>query len=314
MRTILLAGAAFVGGAISLAHAETAPANPNQGQYAGPYGAGPAANNNNNAWGIANTPTGSREAGGLSVLRAPNVNAVPAPGTIVIRLNGRVQATASVNFTSADRGIRSDGTPNGYKLNPVGFASYMRLYPAFDGLSANGIRYGASVELRQNNYGATSGTVNGGSTGAITSASGNSVAQTVYVRRAFTYVATDKLGLLRFGQSDGVISLFDPCIFTSQCWDAGVGNFNGGSIQSTAPGAGVAIPFVWLAQAGAEYANSKIVYLSPQYYGFDFGIQYAPNMGNSFANSVGTSPLQSGTCGQAGPNCINVSSGNDARR
>ena len=58
---------------------------------AAPYGAGPAANNNNNAWGIANTPTGCAAAGPLSTIYAPNVDAVPAPGTVVIRLNGRVE-------------------------------------------------------------------------------------------------------------------------------------------------------------------------------------------------------------------------------
>ena len=56
-----------------------APANPSQGQYGGPYGAGPATNNNNNAWGIANTPSGSNAAGPLSTIYAPNTIAVPRP-------------------------------------------------------------------------------------------------------------------------------------------------------------------------------------------------------------------------------------------
>ena len=67
--------------------------------------------------------------------------------------------------------------------------------------------------------------------------------------------------------------------------------------------------FVWLAQAGAEYDNNKIVYLTPQYYGFDFGVQYAPSMG-----SVEQMGALSTPCAQAGPACINVSSGNDATR
>ena len=315
MRKILLTSAAVLGGTTSLAHAQgSLVANPAQGQLAAPYGAGPAANNNNNAWGTANTPSGSREAGALSTIRAPNVNAVPAPGTIVIRLNGRVEVDVTANFTSGNNSIGPNGTPSGYKLNPVGIGTYMRLYPGFDGLAANGLRYGAAVELRENFYGGTSGTVNGGGTGAVTSASGNSSAETIFVRRAFTYLALDTAGIVRLGQGDGVISLFDPCIFTSACWDAGVGNFNGGGMQANTAGAGVSVPFVWLSQAGAEYANSKIVYLSPQYFGFDFGVQYAPSMGNAFSNAVGTSPLQSGTCNQAGPNCINVSSGNDATR
>jgi hypothetical protein len=68
----------------------------------------------------------------------------------------------------------------------------------------------------------------------------------------------------------------------------------------------VGLPFVWLNQPGAEYANNKIVYLTPQYSGFDFGVQYAPSMANMLqGGGVGAG------CTQAGPTCINVSSGND---
>ena len=68
MRKLLMASAAILGATstLALAQAPIAPAGATQGQYAGPYGAGPAANNNNNAWGIANSPTGSAAAGALS--------------------------------------------------------------------------------------------------------------------------------------------------------------------------------------------------------------------------------------------------------
>jgi hypothetical protein len=152
MRKILLAGAALFGGTVTLAQAQvpagTAPANPSQGQLAAPYGTGPAGMNNNNAWGVANTPSGSLAAGPLSAIYPPNTVAVPAPGTIVIRLNGRVEVDVSANYTSADTGRNANGTPNGFKSNPVGISSYFRLYPGFDGMSSNGVRYGASVELR----------------------------------------------------------------------------------------------------------------------------------------------------------------------
>ena len=312
MRKILFASAAFFSGTVALAHAQT-PANPSQGQLAAPYGSGPAANNNNNAWGVANTPTGSVAAGALSSQYPPNVYAAPAPGTIVIHLNGRVEVDVSANFTSLDKGVNANGTPNGFKVNPVGIASYVRLYPGFDGVAANGLRYGASAELRENFFAGTTGTTNGGSTGGNSSPSGNTSAETIFVRRAFTYLASDKAGLLRLGQGDGVLGLFDNCIFTSQCWDAGEGVLDAGGSQQTAP-SGAVPPFVWLALAGAEYGNSKAVYLTPQFYGFDFGVQYAPNEGNAFSNATTSSPIQSTTCNQAGPNCINVSSGNDPTR
>lgn len=320
MRKLLMASAAILGATSGLAFAQT-PAAPNQGQYVGPYGAGPAANNNNNSWGVANTPTGSAAAGPLSTVYAPNVDAVPAPGTVVIRINGRVEVDVSANYTSLDRGYGSgvnSNVPNGYKVNPVGVGSYMRVYPAFDGLAANGLRYGASVELRENfasgvNSGAGSAgtytaTVNS-ATATATSPSSNTSAETVFVRRAFAYLASDKAGIVRLGQGDGVLGLFDNCIFTTQCWDAGLGNFNGGANQSFGPAAALGIPFVWLSQAGAEYANNKIVYLSPQFYGFDFGVQYAPNMGNSEQyGGLGVG------CNQASYSCISLTSGTDATR
>ncbi len=320
MRKLLLASAAILGATGGLALAQTTP-NPSQGQLIGPYGAGPAVTNNNNGWGVANTPSGSVAAGPLSTLVAPNVVAVPIPGTIVIRLNGRVETDFGAVFTSADTGrnmvtpagqpsYNAVSVPNGYKLNPLGIGAYVRLYPGFDGVTSNGLRYGAAVELRQNfgaadrPYAATNSTG-----GSALSPSSNSSTQTVFVRRAFGYAATDKAGLLRFGTTDGVIGLFDPCIFTSQCYDAGQGQFNGGSIQAFGPTNPVGIPFVWLAQAGAEYDNAKIVYLSPQLYGFDLGVQYAPNMGNIYSEgSLGVG------CTQAGPTCIAASSGNDPTR
>jgi hypothetical protein len=315
MRKLLLASAAMLGATSGLALAQNAPnvvptPSPLQGQQIGPYGAGPAANNNNNAWGIANTPTGSLAAGPLSTIYAPNVTAVPTPGTVVIRLNGRVESDITATWTSGNNSKDAAGNFSGYKSNPLGIATYMRLYPGFDGVSANGLRYGASVELREN-FGAADRpfTAGGAPVGPATSPSGNSSTQTVFVRRAFTYLASDKVGIVRIGQTDGVLGLFDNCIFTSQCWDAGVGNFNGGFITGgNTPGL-TNVPFVWLSQAGAEYDNAKIVYLSPQFYGFDFGAQYAPNMGNTYQlTGLGVG------CNQAGPTCISTTSGADTTR
>jgi hypothetical protein len=271
------------------------------GKYIAPLSGGPAANNNNNSWGVANTGTGSAAAGGLSgSIYSPGMVGSPEPGTVVIRLNGRVEVDATVAFSNAN-------SLGGYKINPINMGSWMRLYPGFDGKSSNGLRYGAAVELRENfGTGLTTsgnGPAAAGSTTAP-SASGFTSSETVLVRRAFSYLASDNVGLLRLGQGDGVMGLFDNCVFTTQCWDAGVGNFNGGQMQGVGAGAPDSIPFVWLSQAGAEYGNTKAVYLSPQFYGLDFGVQYAPNMGNSFA----------GGCNAASAACIGLTSGNDATR
>jgi len=294
MRKLLLATAAIVGASAGAYAAESGfSVAPSQGMAAMPWASGPAANNNNNAVGKA----------------VAGANAVPTPGTVVIRLNGRVETDIGAVFTTGDRVNPSGASGAGFKTNPIGIGSYARIYPGIDGLAANGLRYGAAIELRQNFMG---GNTFGGTTAA--SASGNSSAQTVFVRRAFTYMGSDQVGIVRVGTGDGVISLFDGGVFTSQTWDAGVGNFNGGANQSLSPGAGVGIPFVWLSQAGAEYDNAKIVYLTPQFFGFDFGVQYAPSMGNRFSDSTGASPYQGTVCAAAGANCIGTTTGADGTR
>ena len=287
MRKLLLASAAMLGATAGIATAQTPTVagaalmmQPTQGQMALPWAQGPAANNNNNGYGMPSTYAGSAAFG---------KNAVPSPGTVVIRLNGKVEFDAGVQFSTNNQ-VAGVG-----KANPINFSAYMRLYPGIDGMATNGLRYGASIELRQNFPGSVAQP-----TPALTpapSASTYSQGETVYVRRAFVYLANDNFGILRMGTTDGVISLFDPCIFSSQCWDAGIGNFNGGSLQANGVNGANAIPFVWLAQAGAEYDNTKIVYLSPQFFGFDFGLQYAPSMGSGYSSctTAGASTCNSNT-------------------
>jgi porin-like protein len=277
MRKLLLASAAMLGATVGGAFAQAPAAHPNQGQYAAPWAAGPSANNNNNSIGIA----------------GPGVTAVPTPGTVVIRLNGRVQTEMGVGWTSNDKTTTLvGGVPTRFEVNPIRFTSYMRLYPGFDGLTTNGLRYGGTVELREN-FGPTTGL----------SPSGYSSTETVFVRRAFAYMGTDQVGIVRIGQTDGVIGLFDGGVFTTQTWDGGVGNFNGGQSQAWGISSATGVPWVFLSQAGAEYSNSKIVYLSPQFFGFDFGVQYAPSMYNSYTS-----------CAAPSQACAQTITGNDTTR
>ena len=281
MRKLLLASAAIVGATGGVAFAQA----PSQGQLAAPWAAGGYSTNNNN-----NTAAAAIKGAFVT----------PTPGTVVIRLNGRVDTAVTASWGTGD-------TVLGAKLNPIGFNAYMRLYPGVDGMATNGMRYGAGIELRENFAAAnTNGNVGPGANTQATaiSASGYNNSQTVYVRRAYVYLASDKAGLVRFGTTDGLISLFDGGATTSQLWDFGIGQFNGGEAQAAGATAGSAIPFVWLSLAGAEYDNSKVVYMTPQFAGFDIGVQYAPNMANS----------NGGFCNAAGATCVNQSAGADPTR
>jgi predicted porin len=313
MRKILLASAAVLGASGGIALAQSP--NQSQGQYIAPLLGGPAAQTNLNTFGNAH----------------PGPAVAPTPGTVVIRLNGKVYADLNLSYGTgmqSPAGYLSNGAAtnaNGYKLNPVGAASYIRLYPGIDGMATNGMRYGAAVEIRQNFEGGnnfavstTGGVVNlptgTATSGTVASASGVSSSQTLFTRRAFVYLGSDQFGIIRLGQQDGLIGIYDATgIHTTGSWDGGIGNILNSGVQSVTPNQYL-ISWAWLGGNGVEYGDNKIVYLSPSFYGVDFGLEFGPNQGNSFSNSSTSNPLDVGPCNTASANCIGVTSGTDSSR
>lgn len=215
------------------------------------------------SWGVADAATLSASAA-----------TTPEPGSIVVRLNGRL------NFYMGVAGDSGQSYNYG-KNNNFGTLGYMRLYPGFDGIAANGLKYGASIEIRQNFASPVSN-----------SSSGNSTQSTLFVRRAYGYFGTDQVGTFRFGQTDGPGTLF--LLGTSE-------GFNDGGWNGDLPGlvTGNTAPLWAWSDVGNVYTSSKIVYLSPSFYGFDFGVSFSPNTGNLQDNNGG--------CGTAAGNCATAS-------
>jgi hypothetical protein len=226
MRKLLLASAAIVGagaaiGGSAYAQPATPPAPPApvvttpQMQTLTTANSGNSANSNNN----------------YQAAMLPGTVANPTPGTMVVRFNGAVWSefflgggdgfvgrgptVASTGglgpFTPGGPAFitTGPGTNAGQKLNNYAMGTYFRLYPGVDAMASNGLRYGAQVELRENFSAAQANT---GATGG----SGLTSGQTMYVRRAFVYVAGENWGLIRFGQTDGVTGIFDNGITTGQ--------------------------------------------------------------------------------------------------
>jgi len=294
MRKYLLAGAAMFGAGLAVqgsGYAQTPPPAP------APPGVlynltlipehGVSGANNNNNYAAAPSPGNS---------------AVPTPGTTVIHLNGRVWSEATIEGSTGDVVHSSTGGPD--KEAPYSFGTYFRLYPGVDAMATNGLRYGASVEIRENfngrGYTATGSGVgltptNAQNTSTTTGTSGLTCEQTLYVRRAFVYVAAPNVGIFRLGQGDGVSGIFDNGIVSEQ--NVGSGAWNGDA--PAAPNAPGEPAFPWYSQQGAEYGSEKVVYLSPQFAGFDLGFDFAPNNGN----------YNVGGCGSAATvGCPNISS------
>ena len=239
----------------------------------------------------------------------------PTPGQITVRLNGRFRFFAGIISqgalrTSANPPSNSNPAVGGTtvqavntssqglnRLSNYGFTEYARLYPGFDGVAANGLKYGASLEIRQdNNFGAGGG-VYGSTTGQ------DRTRGILYYRREFGYIGTDRFGTIRVGSTDQPTSLYVTGTFE---------NFNDGGANGDvqgffADGGIINWPFN---DAGQLYSTNKVVYLSPQLYGIDGGVSFEPSTaGIGGDNGAGCAPApQFGNttlsgAGQASPGC-----------
>jgi len=168
-----------------------------------------------------------------------------APGTIVVHLNGYLQYALG---TMGGNGMVGAG----YKNNAIGSIGDIRLYPGFDGMTVDGIGYGAQIELRTTTSNANGSGVNSNAT------SGNGF-DGLYIRRAYGYIGTDDYGYIRFGQTDGAFGLLQRGVIEAfgdgNQWTADGAPVN--MLPSGAPG-----QFIYADQGGL-YTTSKIVYISP---------------------------------------------------
>jgi len=203
--------------------------------------------------------------------------AAPTPGTVTVRLNGRFRfyaaavadrntdITSPLPSTTAVGASTTGGRQVGYT-----FGNYARLYPGFDGVAANGLKYGASLEIRQDSGGLTA-RAGGGAVGSISGQ--NQGRSQLYFRREWGYIGTDQLGTLRVGSIDSASSLY----MTGNFENFNDGGLNGDAPAFVTPNNQITWPF---ADVGNMYTTSKAVYLSPQFFGFDAGVSFEPNTGN----------------------------------
>jgi outer membrane protein OmpU len=200
---------------------------------------------------------------GYAAIDAAMAQTAPeAPGSITVRLNGRVNWYAGIEGSSVD-----NNSSTGEKTSTFNFLGYMRLYPGFDGVAANGLHYGAAAEIR----------MNGGQ-------SANE--ETLYVFQDYGYFGLPELGQISFGQENGPSVIFETGTFEG----FNDGGWNG-DIEGMIPT--VANPVYPFPDSGSAYdqASSKIVYLSPTLAGFQFAVGFTPNqVPSNFTDAVTSSP------------------------
>ena len=323
---VLLSAGTMLGIAAGGAHAEMFPPNA-PGSNVSPSGVGMLATPS------GFTEVGSPYTGGQGQQYTPTASAyntspfsTPAPGTVNVRFDLRLDAFPQVawwtgmngNTGAATVGSGAGGVSSvGNKQAPYGINGFVRIDMGIDGMTKQGIRYGAFTEIRENTFNliGSGGQFNVGAAGAaastaptflnsVTTASATSSGtssfnqqNTLYVRQAWAYIGTDQLGIVRIGQGYSANSLLE----------LGLGDeFDGGgwvayASNSLFPSA-VAPTWPW-ADSGNEYQAARIGYLSPVIAGFDLVTTFAPNNLPMF-----NAPTCSSATAYAG--CISQSSSN----
>jgi predicted porin len=170
---------------------------------------------------------------------------------------GNVAGAATVNNAQARQ--RTD------------FRNDMELNVFIDGRASNGMTYGAVLEFQMDNVVATAGD-----------------GTTVSFDEMYGFITLPNLGTLRFGQEDNAASLLQVRAPASAAlggdaeWDEFI-------VQT---GLADGSPYVI---SGINDGNdaTKIIYLSPQFAGFDFGLSYAANSNEGERTNVEGSTTQS---------------------
>jgi hypothetical protein len=156
-----------------------------------------------------------------------------------------------------DDTLDGKGTGNGVgaagnvERDAIDFKNEVEIVLNVTGKAANGLAYGAVIEIQ-----------NDGTGGSV-----------MDIDEAYVFVGTPTLGQLRFGEEDSAANLLQvrhPALATSGTdgdWDDGLA-----SAQAFTAGGPSLV-------ASINDANdaTKIIYLSPQFAGFDFGLSYTPN-------------------------------------
>lgn len=150
-----------------------------------------------------------------------------------------------------------------------------------NGKLANGITYGAVLEINFNQQ-------EGRNVISTRSSTGKSTAG---LDEAYAFIAHPRVGQVRFGDEDGVMGGLMNSGWITGFGTGGVHGEWESFVTRQAGGRTTTAP-------GGLGDNSKIIYMSPQFFGFDFGASFAPNA-NSGEDVGCPNNANSGFCDRA---------------
>ena len=194
--------------------------------------------------------------------------------------NSTVPTTLPNNVASASGNLPANGSGIA-RLSKNDFSTDAEVRVLVNGKVANGLTYGAVVEI------------------AFNQAEGRNILQqrassgktTASIDEAYAFVASPTFGQLRFGDEDGPVGgLMNSGVVT---------NFGSGGIYGDRESFVVRQANArTMTSPGAIGDSTKIIYLSPQFFGFDFGASFAFNY-NEGEDTGCPSNASSGWCDTA---------------
>jgi predicted porin len=191
---------------------------------------------------------------GAALIGATTAQAQQAP---TVRIGGFMSVMYNWVNDDADKAGPPPAGVNGIgqaSRSPHDFRNELEVHVFVNGKAANGLAYGAVIELQNDGFG-------GGGGGSIDT------------DEAYMFLSSPTLGTLRFGDEDNAASIMQVRVPTI----TGLGpdgdfddNMLAASNALTSTGPSLL--------TGINDGNdaTKIIYLSPQFFGFDFGVSYAP--------------------------------------
>lgn len=204
---------------------------------------------------------------GTQTVQAPSP-ALAAAGGLTVRLGGYFNVEWAYLQDDGDRSFTrntQNGVNNANARQRQDIRNDWELYVDVEGRVANGLVYGAHIEVQNDNVTGTAGDTS-----------------TLSLDEAWGFIRHASFGEVRYGSEDSAASL----------------------LQVRAPGSGVLgtdgdwYDFVVSTGVYSTYIlsgindgndASKVIYLSPQFAGFDFGLSYAPNSGEGPRRELGAS-------------------------
>ena len=180
------------------------------------------------------------------------------------------------------------------------FQTDAEIHVIVTGKAANGLTYGATVEMQidSNDGSGLGGGIPAGLNGGTVGPRGGASSKTTFdTDELYGFIASPAFGQLRFGDEDGPLG---GLMSSGHITNFGTGGVDGDWFDSV----------IRTARAGPNFPgdigdNTKIIYLTPQFFGFDFGASFAFNTGEGEDTGC-TQNFATGDCDRANANSLGL--------